>query len=244
MKNQNTLTSLIILSLLGIAFLVGDFFLIKSNISFLNNSEKAEGVVIKMIRESSPDGTTYSPEVSFIDKNGKTITFVSSVSSSISSYKEGKKVPVIYNKNDSENAKINKFFQLWGAEIILAFMGLTMALLGLFAIINTIKKSKLKKYLLINGTKILAKVVSVDDNLNTISNQKSRFSYTNLNKKTYQITAQWLNPADNKIYVFKSDFINYNPADIIMGKDIGVYINQSNPQKYYVDISTLPEMGN
>ena len=61
---------------------------------------------------------------------------------------------------------------------------------------------------------------------------------------TYQVIAQWLSPADNQIYVFKSDDLNYDPTSYVSGKEITVYIDPTNPQKYYVDVSTLPKVAN
>lgn len=242
MKNKVNTKNLIFLFIVGILILSGDFFLIKNNISFLRNSEKTEGIVTDILKESSSDGTTYRPEISFIDSRGENIIFSSSVSSSTSTYRKGEIVPVLYQKNNSSNAKINSFLTLWGAETILTFMGSILVISVIYTTYKNNKKSSLKNKLILNGTKIEAAVVSIDDN-SVYAN--SLFSYKNLNiRKTYQIIAQWLNPSDNKMYIFNSDFINYNPKDIILDKKINVYIDRNNPQIYYMDLSNLPKEGN
>jgi hypothetical protein len=240
MKNKKTIINGIVLLLIGAGFLLGDFFKIKSDISFLSNSEKTEGSVVNIIKNLGDGKYMYRPEISFIDNTGKTITFISEVSSSISTYKEGEKVPVLYNKNNSQKAKINTFFQLWGGVAVLTFMGIISFWFGLFVLINQIKKSILKKSLLSKGTKIFAKVISVDS-----LNPQSKFSQLNMLKnQTYQIVAQWLNPNNNEMYIFKSDPLSYNPESLILNNDIGVFIDSVNPKRYYVDISTLPKVGN
>ena len=56
----------------------------------------------------------------------------------------------------------------------------------------------------------------------------------------YNIILNWINPVDNKTYIFKSKNIWLNPEEIIKEKNITkfpVYINSK--MKYYVDIDIL-----
>ena len=242
MNNIKTLIAAIIFFIVGVGILTGGFFMIKSTISFLNNSEKTEGVVTNIIQSRSSDSGNYmySPEVSFVDNNEKTISFTSNVSSNVSTYKMGDKIPVIFNKENSQDAKINTAFQLWFGPALMTVLGIIFFLIGLLTLIRQARKSSLKKNLLSSGTKISAKVTSIES-----PDVRSGFSYgSRIPSKTYQIVAQWLNPADNKMYVFKSDDLTYNPESIILNKEILVYIDPVNPQKYYMDISTLPTLAN
>jgi hypothetical protein len=231
----------VIFLIIGFGILIGDYFITKNTIIFIKNSEKTDGIVINLIRKTSDEGGyTYSPEVSYVDGIGKTNSFVSNISSSISTYTVGEKVPVIYNKNNSLEAKINTPFQLWFATGIMSTLGLILFLIGLMIIVNKIEESYLKKSLLLRGTKIFAKVTSVQSPL-----IRSGVSYgSSIPDKTYQIIAQWLNPRDGKMYVFESDDLFYNPESLILNKEICVYIDLNDPKKYYVDTSTLPKIGN
>ena len=240
--NKKTLIGGIIFFIIGAGVLIGDSYIIKNTLSFLNNSEKTEGIVTDIVQSRSSDSGNYmySPEVSFVDNSGKTISFTSNISSSVPTYRIGEKIPVIYNKENSQEAKINTLFQLWFGPALMTVLGIIFFLIGFFTLIKQIKKSTLKKELLSRGTKISVKVTSIES-----PDIRSGFSYGgNIPNKTYQIVAQWLNPTDNKMYVFKSDDLTYNPESIILNKEIFVYIDPINPQKYYIDISTLPTLAN
>ena len=195
----------------------------------------------------------YSPEVSFTDSAGQTITFTSNISSSMPTYHVGQKVSVLYNKNNSQDAKINTFFQLWFVTIIMSFLGVVFFLVGLLFLIAQKKRAALEKELLYKGTKISTKVVSVQTNAptssqNSFMGQGSRpgmnFFYGTAQRPTYQIVAQWLNLADNQMYIIKSDDLSYDPGTIVSGKNIDVYIDPQNPKRYYMDISSLPKVAN
>ena len=232
----------VIFFLIGAGLLVGDFYMIKSTTAFLSDSEKIEGVVTNIISSRSSDGDImYSPEVTFTDASNKNVTFKSNISSTVAGYTVGEKVPVIYNKSNSQNAKINTFFQLWFGVIIMSILGVIFFLVGLGIIISAIRVAALKKEMLMSGTKISAKVISVESNSST---QISTGEYKTTGRNSYQIVAQWLNPSDNQMYVFRSDNLSYNPESFTAGKDIIVYIDQSNPKRYYMDLSSLPQAAN
>lgn len=240
--NIKTFITGVIFLLIGLGVLVGDFFMVSGNLSFLNNSLKADGNVVRIVQSRSSDNGNfmYSPEISFTDALGQTITFDSNISSSVSTYQVGEKVSVLYNKNNPQDAKINTFFQLWFGPILMTFLGAIFFIVGLLTLVFQAKKASLKKEMLSKGTKISAKVISVET-----SNMRSGFSYgSRIPAQTYQIVAQWLNPNDNKMYIFKSDNLSYNPESIVTGKNIDVYIDPLNLKKYYVDISALPASGN
>ena len=99
--------------------------------------------------------------------------------------------------------------------------------------------------MLAHGTKIQAKFVSVESVLSSSSTNTQVLGYSNTKRGiSYKIIAQWLNPTDNQMYVFKSDDLSYNPESLLVGKEIEVYIDPINPKRYYLDISNLPKLGN
>jgi hypothetical protein len=55
----------------------------------------------------------------------------------------------------------------------------------------------------------------------------------------YQIISQWLDSRTNKVYVFRSQNISFNPEKFIQRKEIQVRIDPDNPKKYSMDISFL-----
>ncbi|MFP4016932.1 MAG: hypothetical protein ACLFUI_07845 [Halanaerobiales bacterium] len=60
-------------------------------------------------------------------------------------------------------------------------------------------------------------------------------------RSPYQIKGQWLNPSRNKVNVFKSKYIWYDPSDYIDVEEITVKTDPQNIDNYYMDISFLPD---
>ena len=61
----------------------------------------------------------------------------------------------------------------------------------------------------------------------------------------FVIWAHWHNPADARVYTFKSDAVWFDPtAYVPRERPIRVYIDPRNPKHYCVDTSFLPEAGN
>lgn len=59
----------------------------------------------------------------------------------------------------------------------------------------------------------------------------------------WRLTAQWLNPATNKVYVFQSDALWFDPRLYVRSNEVDVVINPANPKQYVVDTSFLPQLG-
>lgn len=141
LKNKILIISVASL-LIGVGILIADIFVIKGTISFISGSEKAKGEVISLIKSrSSDDITIFSPEVSFTDATGKKIIFLSKISKNVFKYDIGEKVEVLYSKHNSQNAKINTFFQLWFDVIILSVVGMFFFLIGLFSFVGHKRKA-------------------------------------------------------------------------------------------------------
>jgi hypothetical protein len=103
-------------------------------IDFLRHSEVALGTVGRLDRvvRKSTRGTphiSYAPVFSFLTTDGRTITVTSGSSSSPPEFRAGEEVPVLYDRRDPENARINTFWQVWGMEITTGGMGAAICLL-------------------------------------------------------------------------------------------------------------------
>lgn len=116
---------------------------------------------------------------------------------------------------------------------ITGVLGILLLLIFLPGRIKIIKKemniSKLKK----TGIKIDANIQDI------IVNQKGK---RNSGYFPYRLRANYLNPQDNKTYLFESEDTYINPNDVItkyQTKVVTVYLDQTNTKNYYVDILSL-----
>ena len=85
----------------------------------------ADGVVIDLIASRDSDGdVSYYPRVRFMTPAGEPVEFTGSVGSRPATFDIGEAVAVLYDPDDPRDARINSFFQLWFAPLILGFLGL------------------------------------------------------------------------------------------------------------------------
>lgn len=223
-----------VFSIIGLALLIGAFYLYQNKQAFLKKAEVAQGTVIELQSSRSDNSTTYRPVVEFTTKTGKKVEFTSSVSSNPPSYNQGETVEVLYDPVNPYKADINGFTSLYLAPLILGILGIIFFLIGFFTILFSYRKQKTTKYLLENGKRISTKFENVQLNSSFAVNGRNPF----------QIYSQWLDTNTNELYIFKSDNIWFDPTDFIKTEEIKVMIDPSNPKEYLMDISFLPKVNN
>jgi len=225
-------------AIIGFGMVVGSFFLYQNAITFLETAITAEGVVTDLVRSrsssssSSDSSYTYAPVVKFKTNQGESIEFTSGTSSNPPSYSRGEKIEILYIEERPHDAKINSFFSLWGAPVMVGGIGSVFFLVGFGIIYWGIRKARNKKYLLQHGVRINTQFQSVSQNTSLKVN----------GRHPYMITSQWQDPTTSMIHVFESDNIWFDPEQQINVDTIMVYIENKNPAKYYMDISFLPQL--
>ena len=119
---------------------------------------------------------------------------------------------------------------MWGAALIVTGLGLAFCLFGGAPLAWMYHRKQMEAWLRAYGQQIQTTFERVElDTTVTVDGSHP-----------YRIVSQWLNPAGNRIHVFKSDSIWYDPARYISGDTIGVWIDPHNPGHYYVDTGFLP----
>ena len=136
-------------------------------------------------------------------------------------YHEGMKVKVYYDKNNHKDAFTISFLD----DISALVDSVIFIVIGLILLIKYHKNNKIYKRLKENGTLVSARIVNIS---------KSGYS-------SYIINCEF-DGFDGKIYQYKSEPLNFNPADILNYKGmnkIPVYVDMSDLKYYYVDVSSL-----
>ncbi len=130
--------------LVGIPFLIGAFLSYKSSKALTTNGIETQGLIIDIIKRvnesTDPNGgytrsITYTPKIEFEDLQGHKQTFISNYSSSRLQWKKGDQITIIYNPDNPKQARIKRFWPLYGLSIILAFIGATFSLSGLIFVL-------------------------------------------------------------------------------------------------------------
>jgi hypothetical protein len=223
-----------VFSTIGVGMLVGSFFIFSNTTSFIGRAAEAEGRVIELerSRSSSRSSATYRPVVEFTTATGRRIEFTSSVGSSPPSHRVGEPVKVLYNPADPQGARIKSFFQLWFAFLLVFFLGLVFAAIGLTMIFVRGRGKKRAEWLQLHGRRMKTAFTGVELNGSVRVNGRS----------PYQIVSQASDPASNTVRVFRSESIWFDPSEYIKGETIDVLVDPHDPRKYIMDISFLPRL--
>lgn len=219
--------------LVGLAMLAGSVLLYQHTRSFLAHAARADGVVLDLVRShsSSNSSDTWAPLVRFTPANGEPVEFTSSTSSNPPAYSKGEPVGVLYDPAQPQRAKIDGFFSLWGGLLILGVLGTIFGAIGGGILLYGRLARRREEQLLVNGQPVQADFQSVE--LNT--------SLTVNGRHPWRILAQWQDPATALVHVFHSQNLWYDPTRYVDRKQITVFIDGSNPKKYFVDLSFLPK---
>jgi hypothetical protein len=219
----------------GTGFIWGGISMFTSDQRFAKIAVPGEGTILEINRSSSTSGNdtnkvTFYPLVRFQTPDGKNIEFIGAGSSE-PGYTVGQTVPVLYNPSQPNEARIKTSF----LETILILMfpipGLIVLLIGIFTFISPIYSKLNKAWLQKNGQTITVPVLRVD------KIQDSR------GLPRYFIVGQWQNPQDQKVYLFFSEQIVFDPNPYVANKQLQVLIDPSKPNRYYMDTSFLPATG-
>ena len=99
--------------------------------AFLENAQKAQGTVIRMVYSSdSEGGGGYSPVYTFRTISGQVIEVTDRMSSNPPQFKEGQIIDVLYDTDNPNKARINKWFNLYFVPMLLGFLGLIFGGIG------------------------------------------------------------------------------------------------------------------
>ena len=222
---------------IGVIFVVIAVLVYSRTQDFLERSTATEGIVIDLVvsRSSGSSGSsrTYYPVVKFTTAKGEEIEFKSNTGSSPPSHREGEIVSVRYDPADPYRARIDSFFSLWGLVVIPGALGLVFSLVGGILFVVTLRSARLEAWLQLHGRDIEAEFQSVELNRNIRVN----------GRHPYRIACQWQDPRTNKVHVFMSSNIWFDPESYIPDGALHVKIDPNDPHRYSVDTSFLPEKG-
>jgi hypothetical protein len=219
-------------SAVGLVMLAGAAFWYQSLRSFVAEASLAPGRVVELVRSQTGNNSpTYRPVVRFTAADGEAVEFTSTGSNPPSYYK-GEKVEVLYKPRIPQDAMIKSFFSLWGGPLSLGGTGAIFFLIGGGIWLFTGLKGRRDEYLRTRGTPIQTKFQAVEINENFTVNGVHPF----------RVVTQWQNPATSELYIFKSNNLCSDPSSYIKQQQITVFIDGSNPNKYFVDLSFLPKL--
>ena len=217
----------------GIAWIGGVSYV--GNQQFARIATRAQGTVtnVETSIQNNSNGASriyYTPTVEFKTPDGKDITFKGTEERI--QYVVGDLVSIMYDPANPYNAHTASSVEDSGGNLMIILVGIFFALMGLFLILRTILTIRKDRWLSRNGTAITVPILRVEQN-NPARGALPLFS----------VVAQWQDPQNQKIYIFKSDPLSYDPSAYIAGKQVSVMIDPNNPNRYEMDTSSLSKEG-
>lgn len=137
---------------------------------------------------------------------------------------EGKKVTVYYDPKAPEDVK-PMLFLFFGCFFTVP-LGSIFFIIGISFILTIRSKERRKKLLLESGLLIQARYMGTSQSQNVRIN----------GSRPFYIECSYKDPYTEQTYLFRSEYLGFNPKSLIQVSEIPVYIDRENFKKYYVDI--------
>ena len=203
--------------------------------TFVQRASAGEGVILANVWRNGSNrssGGAYYPRVRFRTGGGREYVFVSNYGSRRASFRVGERVQVLYSPDSPTTVRISSFGSLWVLPMVFGSIGLVFCSVGLGPILWHRHVRQRDDWLLARGQRIMADFDRVELNTSLCVNGRS----------PYRIVCQWLDPASDRIHVFRSHNLWYNPQRYITGNNMLVMVDPANHKRYFVDTSFLPEL--
>jgi hypothetical protein len=144
---------------------------------------------------------------------------------------EGEEVTVHFPAGRPEEAEIKGFSAQYLLPLIFGSIGLTFAGIGYTGLYMQRKKEQLREELVTmgRGRNVRLPVVSIELDMSFKMNGRS----------PYVIVAQLHDAASGTTYSFKSEHLWQDPTGLLANNEIDVYVDPSDPKRYYVDTRDL-----
>ena len=223
----------VLLVLVGVAFLFVSRSLLRRAVSFSQDGVRVQGTVIDQERFRRNDEYRYRTFIEFKPDDGAVTEFETTELNR--RLRDGYKIDVVYLPSDPAQAQVASFGRnwLWTGGVGLGSLLFVMA--GIATLGSVVNGVRTKNSLRRSGEVVSAEITQIKLDP-TGSSSRRRM-------QPYAIFAQWHDPATNKVHVFKSQSIWFDPTDHVeIGEEIEVLIDANNPKRYYVDVSSLPSL--
>jgi hypothetical protein len=104
---------------IGGLFLLGAIGSYLHSKSFLANATATTGLIVDLQELPQDDSIFADGVITFIDRDGQLVRFREYIHSSSREDRKGSTVPVLYLPDQSENARLDRFYVHWSVSIVL-----------------------------------------------------------------------------------------------------------------------------
>ncbi|ADO67941.1 DUF3592 domain-containing protein [Stigmatella aurantiaca] len=101
---------------------------------FLSQAHETQAEVVGNHSRRHNRKNTYYPVLRYLTQEGAQHEVVSPVGSNPPRYREGDRVPLLYNPANPQDVRIHNFLNLWLLPLLFGFMGAAFLLVGVLAL--------------------------------------------------------------------------------------------------------------
>lgn len=229
---------ILIFGLVGLGMGVGEFFILKDLFDFRARAQVTEGAVVGFVSSrGSKGGTMYAPRVRYSVPApeggvGASHEITGRVSSSSRSYTEGERVPVLYLPEEPAEGRIGGFMEQYFLPLLFGVFTVVFTGIASGFLLAELRRRRMYDWLQHSGMSVQARIVEVGKNTRLKVNGRS----------PWVIRAQWQHPLTQRIHLFESENLWYDPSEYVDGRDqCPVRVDADDPSRYRVDIEWLPK---
>ncbi|GEM_PF-2457806 len=228
---MKTLKEYILVAIFSFVFIAGGTLLMSQSYQEAKGTTETVGKVVDVSSYiGRKGGRMYTPVIEFYTPDGKPHRFTASISSSWQP-QIGDIKPILYKPNAPELAIVKSIFDQYIFPGIFIVSGaLVLFLFGALDPLIAARNRKKERRLRSIGRPIQAQITGA-----------AKTGYVSNRIAYFAISAQWIDTTTNKIHLFESFAVPFDPVSAIKGrKEVTVYINPSNSKDYWMDTSFLP----
>jgi hypothetical protein len=196
--------------------------------AFVAGAVHADGAVIDLVRPPRCDSTSnaVAPLVRFQTADGETIEFRSDTASDPPSYSRGERVGVWYRPLAPRDARVDDFESLWASSVMFGATGSIIFGIGVAWVAWSIALARKAADLKRRGKRLATTVLRVEMNENVRVQ----------GLHPYRVFTQWRDPATAAARTFESEYVWVDPTPYLDGRTVTVFVDPSDPSRYYVDL--------
>lgn len=204
------------------------------SVRLVNSGIKVEGRVIDVRTEidDDHDGRSRLRYISVIEYYARSgVRHETTQSNTRSKHSIGSRVELIYDPGDPYNVSGTSLLEIWLLPGIALVNGVAFGALGGFLMYRYHRRKNEIEWLMNYGAVVRAKVVGIKEVVRNTSRRAGR-SYS------YKLICEY-DAGDNRPLRFVSDSLPDDPGEAIVGKEVEVLFDSSNPTVYYVKTESL-----
>ncbi len=196
--------------------------------SFSSRMNRANGVVVDLHRDTLEDDFHFHPVISYHDRNGKEYRHVPGVGGAADDYAIGQQVSIWFEPGEPLEARLVSFYELWGVALLTGLLGIA-GITG-FLIRRPVAAAAEGIHLHTDGRPVQARIEGVLHNTEMEVNGFSPF----------RLKARWCDPGEGVELTFYSQDLWFDPSEALGGrKEVTVYFDPKEPERYFMDVSFL-----